>query len=143
MSIWYIYVNHTKKEYFNSLDIGYSLKEWPYVSTLLPVIGFLHISAYNTGSTECDGNHKPEYDDLVLYGHWAGDKCELIQEQTPVYDEIQEEEDKKEGRKWINISHQLLEEYNKHIEELYEYWLTEDEKKKLIIPVGPFGEHNK
>jgi hypothetical protein len=141
MSIWYVYVNLDKKEYLNSLDIGYSLKEWPYVSTLLPLIGFLHIGSHNSG--ECDGDHKPESDDdYVLMGHWAGDKCELIMEQTPVYDEIQEWE-KKEGGPWTNISHQVLKEYNKNLDELSGFWLDDEEKNKLSIPVGPFGEHNK
>jgi hypothetical protein len=143
MSTWYYYVNLTKKEYLCSLDIGYSLKEWPYVSTLLPLIGFLQVKSYQTNDGECNGDHTSEGDDdLVLFGHWAGDNCELVMEQTPIYDEIQEWEDK-EGGPWINISHQVLREYNKNLDELSEFWLDDEEKKKLSIPVGPFGEHNK
>ena len=144
MSIWYYYVNLDKKEYFSSLDIGYSLKIWPYYSTLLPLIGFLQIQSYQTNSIgHCDGNHTPEdKDDFVLFGHWAGDNCILVQEQTEVYDAIEECEDQKGGI-WTNISHQLLEEYNKHIDELSEFWLTEEDKMRLHIPVGAFGVHNK
>lgn len=143
MSTWYYYVNLDKKEYLSSLDIGYSLKQWPYESTLLPLIGFLHIKSYQTAHGKCNGDHTvdDDNDDYALFGHWAGDNCELVVEQTEVYDEIQDEEDRKK-KKWINISHQLLKEYNKNLDELGGFWLDKEEIEKLSIPVGPFGEHS-
>lgn len=121
MGIYYIIVNHTKKEYLDSGDLGFGLKEYAYEFFCAPLIGYIsYRSYYSVSSPGKECNHKEHNDpDFSMRGHWAGDDVELVSEHNDIYIEIWEDEKYNDNKIWLNISKQLKEEWNKEVDEFF------------------------
>lgn len=110
MSIWYLLVNETKKEFIDSMDFGLSGKSWSYEFQVAPLLGYLTLDLY--GAPNTDDQYDPNDKEFIFQGHWAHDYIHLQVEQTPLYDLLHEKDNG-----WINISKPVAEEWNKEIKE--------------------------
>lgn len=109
MSIWYLLVNETKKEFIDSMDFGFSGKDWSYTFQVAPLLGYLMLDHYGVPNTEEQYNFQQEF---YFEGHWAHDNVHLVMEQTPLYEKLHGLD-----HGWMNISKPLAEQWNQEIDE--------------------------
>lgn len=128
MSIYYIVVNKTKKEYYDLSDIGKNNSHTGYTLFFPQLLGYLVLEEYtsfNKGE-KCDGDHEDGF-----LGHWNGDDIELVSEHDELYDIAQGLCD--ESDQWVNITIPLVKDWNKDIEEGF---IEDESKKELTIDLS-------
>lgn len=148
MSTYYILVNKDKKEWIDSGDLGLGLKEHVYETAMTPLLGFLMLNTYVTGSdkqynsdidiVELDENQHDS--DFTFCGHWSGDRnIELVSEHREEYEICHGYEGyKNESREWVNITIPLAKEWNYRIR----YWYGDTPEMQEWIRYHSFEVKN-
>jgi hypothetical protein len=121
MSIYYIIVNKTKKEYFDLGDMGdYGVREHNYRFFGSTLLGYLMMTEWeNNDDKQFPIDWDEDNKEFFFQGHWAGDKgVMLVSEFRDEYDIAQGLQDGKE--KWINISIPLRDEWNASVKDCFD-----------------------